>query len=250
MTDQALEQLKDLLHASSRTVIFTGAGVSTESGIPDFRSPGGTWSKYQPIEFSDFIASEEMRRQSWSRKFATDIELTAAQPNRGHRAIAKLIESGKAACIITQNIDGLHQASGIPDEKIVELHGNTTYATCLDCGVRHELEPIKKRFLEDDIIPTCDECGGIVKAATISFGQPMPEAPMQAAKTETDFARLFIAIGSSLVVFPAAGFPLLAARNGAKLVIINREPTGMDQYADVVINREIGPTLGEVVGVN
>jgi NAD-dependent deacetylase len=250
MTDQALEQLKDLLHASSRTVIFTGAGVSTESGIPDFRSPGGTWSKYQPIEFSDFIASEEMRRQSWSRKFATDVELIAAQPNRGHRAIAKLIEFGKAACIITQNIDGLHQASGIPDEKIVELHGNTTYATCLDCAVRQELEPIKKRFLEDDIIPTCDECGGIVKAATISFGQPMPEAPMQAAKTETDLTRLFIAIGSSLVVFPAAGFPLLAARNGAKLVIINREPTGMDQYADVVINREIGPTLGEVVGVN
>ena len=250
MTDQALEQLKDLLHASSRTVIFTGAGVSTESGIPDFRSPGGTWSKYQPIEFSDFIASEEMRRQSWSRRFATDVELTKAQPNRGHRAIAKLIESGNAACVITQNIDGLHQASGIPDEKIVELHGNTTYATCLDCGVRHELEPIKKRFLKDDIIPICDGCGGIVKAATISFGQPMPEAPMQAAKTETDLAKLFIAIGSSLVVFPAAGFPLLAARNGAKLVIINREPTGMDQYADLVLNREIGKTLGEIVSVN
>ena len=250
MTDQALEQLKELLTASSRTVIFTGAGISTESGIPDFRSSGGIWSKLRPIVFSDFIASAEMRRQSWSRKFAVDKELQAAQPNRGHRAIAKLIETGKAACVITQNIDGLHQASGIPDEKIVELHGNTTYATCLDCGVRYELEPIKERFLKDDTIPACDGCGGIVKAATISFGQPMPEARMQAARAETDLAELFIAIGSSLVVFPAAGFPLLAARNGAKLVIINREPTGMDQYADVVLNREIGPTLGEVVGVN
>ena len=250
MTDQALEQLKELLTASRRTVIFTGAGISTESGIPDFRSPGGIWSKFRPIDFSDFIASAEMRRQSWSRKFAADNELKAAQPNRGHRAIAKLIETGKAACVITQNIDGLHQASGIPDEKIVELHGNTTYATCLDCGVRYELEPIKERFLRDDTIPACDGCGGIVKAATISFGQPMPEAPMQAAKSETDLADLFIAIGSSLVVFPAAGFPLLAARNGTKLVIINREPTGMDQYADVVLNREIGTTLGEVVGVN
>lgn len=250
MTDPALDQLKELLNASSRVVIFTGAGISTESGIPDFRSPGGIWTKYRPIDFSDFMSSEEMRRQYWNRKFATDDDLKAARPNRGHRAVAKLIESGKASCVITQNIDGLHQSSGVPDDKIVELHGNTTYASCLDCGSRYDLAPIKQRFLADETVPACEACGGIIKTATISFGQPMPEAEMRAAEAETNLADLFIAIGSSLVVFPAAGFPLLAARNGARLVILNREPTGMDPHAHLVLNREIGPTLGEVVGVN
>jgi NAD-dependent deacetylase len=247
MKNPELKRLKDLLNASSRTIIFTGAGISTDSGIPDFRSAGGIWSKFWPIDFS---ASEEMRRRSWSRNFATDSELKAEQPKRGHRAIAKLIESGKAACVITQNIDGLHQASGVPDKKIVELHGNTTYATCLDCGTRYELVPIKERFLRNKTIPTCGGCGGCIKAVTISFGRPMPEAPMQAAKAETELADLFIAIGSSLVVFLTASFPLLAAGNGAKLVIINREPTGIDTHANLVLNREIEPTLGEVVGVN
>ena len=191
-----------------------------------------------------------MRRQYWNRKFSTDDDLQAARPNRGHRAVAKLIESGKASCVITQNIDGLHQASGVPDEKVVELHGNTTYASCLDCGTHYELAPIKERFQIDETVPACDACGGIIKAATISFGQPMPEAEMRAAEAETNLADLFIAIGSSLVVFPAAGFPLLAARNGASLVILNREPTAMDAHADIVLHLEIGPTLGEVVGVN
>ncbi len=250
MTDTALERLKDLLDTSRRVVIFTGAGISTESGIPDFRSPGGIWTKFKPIDFGDFMSSEEMRRQYWNRKFSTDDDLQAARPNRGHRAVAKLIESGKASCVITQNIDGLHQASGVPDEKVVELHGNTTYASCLDCGTHYELAPIKERFQIDETVPACDACGGIIKAATISFGQPMPEAEMRAAEAETNLADLFIAIGSSLVVFPAAGFPLLAARNGASLVILNREPTAMDAHADIVLHLEIGPTLGEVVGVN
>ena len=250
MTDPILEQLKDLLNASSRVVIFTGAGISTESGIPDFRSPGGIWTKYRPIDFGDFMTSEEMRRQYWIRKFATDDDLKAAQPNRGHRAVAKLIETGKASCIITQNIDGLHQSSGVPDEKVVELHGNTTYASCLDCATRYELGPIKVQFQASETVPTCDACGGIIKAATISFGQPMPEAAMRVAEAETNLADLFISIGSSLVVFPAAEFPLLAARNGARLVILNREPTAMDPHAHLILNREIGPTLGKVVGVN
>lgn len=245
-----VDSLRTLLEAARRAVVFTGAGISTESGIPDFRSPGGIWSRMQPIQFDDFVRSEEMRREAWRRKFVTDTDITAAEPNRGHRAVASLVDRGTVSCVITQNIDGLHQRSGIPDERIVELHGNTTYARCLDCRQRYELGPIRVAFEADGTLPLCEDCGGLVKAATISFGQAMPEEAMRRAEAATLACDLFIAIGSSLVVYPAAGFPILAKRNGATLVILNREPTELDPIADLVINAEIGDTLARATGAN
>jgi NAD-dependent deacetylase len=173
-----------------------------------------------------------------------------AEPNRGHRAVATLIDCGKASAVITQNIDGLHQASGVPGGKVIELHGNTTYAHCLDCAERYEIADIRLAFERTGEAPVCEKCGGYVKTATISFGQAMPAAAMIRAEEETLAADLFISVGSSLVVYPAAGFPEMAARNGTRLVILNREPTGLDPYADLVLHREIGVTLGEAVGNN
>jgi len=176
--------------------------------------------------------------------------MRAAEPDRGHRAVATLVSRGKASAVITQNIDGLHQASGVPANRVIELHGNTTYAHCLDCAQRYELEDIRVEFERTGDAPNCDACGGFIKTATISFGQSMPPAAMIRAEEEALAADLFIAIGSSLVVYPAAGFPEIAARNGARLVILNREPTGLDPLADLVLHREIGVTLGEAVGNN
>ncbi len=245
-----IELLRELIGSAKRIVAFTGAGISTESGIPDFRSPGGIWTRYKPIYFDDFMASDEMRRESWRRKFATDETMLKAEPNAGHRALAKLVEQGRMSAIITQNVDGLHQRSGVPDSRVIELHGNATYASCLDCGHRHELDPIRRAFLGSGKLPLCAKCDGIVKTATISFGQAMPEIPMARAQDETMSCDLFIVLGSSLVVYPAAGFPQIAKRKGAKLVILNRDPTDQDDDADVVIHAEIGPTMSRAIGVN
>lgn len=243
-------ELKRAIEEAHRVVIFTGAGVSTESGIPDFRSPGGLWTKMAPIDFQDFVNSAEIRAEAWRRKFEIDKTIKQAEPNKGHMAIAKLVDMGKASHVITQNIDNLHQASGIPPEKIIELHGNGTYAKCLDCGERHELFWVREKFEATEAAPDCRSCGGIVKSATISFGQAMPEEEMNRAHEATLGCDLFIAIGSSLQVYPAAGFPILAKRNGAMLAILNREPTELDQIADLVIHEEIGPTLAPVVMLN
>jgi NAD-dependent deacetylase len=248
--DPEIGELRRMIEEAQRIVFFTGAGISTESGIPDFRSPGGIWTRMRPIDFSEFLRSDEARRETWRRRFATDETMRKAEPNRGHRAVATLINRGKAAAVITQNIDGLHQASGVPASKVIELHGNTTYAHCLDCAERYEIEDIRRAFERSGEAPLCDKCGGYVKTATISFGQAMPAVAMIRAEEETLAADLFIAIGSSLVVYPAAGFPEMAARNGTRLVILNREPTGLDPYADLVLHREIGVTLGEAVGNN
>lgn len=239
----AREQLTALVASSKRGVAFTGAGISTECGIPDFRSPGGLWTKNQPIPFDQFLSSREMRDEAWRRKFAMEDQFRAAKPGRGHRALAALQAKGKLSAIITQNIDNLHQVSGVPSEKVIELHGNGSYATCLDCGTRYELGWVKARFETAGAAPDCPDCDGPVKSATISFGQPMPEEPMRLAEIETVAADLFISIGSSLVVWPAAGFPLMAKRNGAKLVILNREPTDMDEFADLVVRDDIGDVL-------
>jgi len=245
-----VDVLKRMIASAESIVAFTGAGISTESGIPDFRSPGGIWSKYRPIEFGEFLASAEARRESWRRKFATHATLQRATPNAGHRALARLVEQGKMTAVITQNIDGLHQASGVPDDRVIELHGNTTYAACLDCRRRYELDWVREVFAVDERLPVCTACGGHIKTATISFGQSMPEAEMERALAATLAADLFIVLGSSLVVYPAAGFPVLAKRNGARLVIVNREPTEQDDMADLVINAEIGATMSRAVGVN
>ena len=244
------DELRRLIAASSSIVAFTGAGTSTESGIPDFRSPGGIWTRMKPIDFGDFLASPEARRESWRRKFASEDTLRKATPNAGHRALARLHEAGKLHALITQNIDGLHQASGVPVDRIVELHGNGTYAVCLDCGLRHELDWVREVFARNEQLPLCTSCGGSVKTATISFGQAMPAAAMERARAATLTADLFLVLGSSLVVYPAAGFPPLAKQNGARLVIVNREPTDQDRLADLVINAEIGSTMSRAVGVN
>jgi len=248
--DSGIAALARLIAEARRAVVFTGAGISTESGIPDFRSPGGIWTRMAPIYFDDFLASENARRETWRRRFAMEDQFGAAEPNRGHRAVDALVHRDKVDAVITQNIDGLHQASGIPSEKIVELHGNTTYATCLDCATRYELADIRIAFERDGEAPRCRRCHGFVKTATISFGQAMPQAEMRRAEIATLAADLFIVLGSSLVVYPAAGFPELAKRNGAVLAIVNREPTGLDDIADLVIHQGIGDTLGAAVGVN
>jgi NAD-dependent deacetylase len=242
--NDAIEELSALLAASRRGVAFTGAGISTESGIPDFRSPGGLWTQNRPIEFGEFLASQDARNEAWRRKFAMEDKFHAARPNRGHRALASLIARGKLSAVITQNIDNLHQLSGIPSQKVIELHGNGSYAHCLDCRIRYELDWVRARFeATGGVAPACTACSGPVKSATISFGQSMPEEEMRRAEAETLDADLFLAIGSSLVVWPAAGFPALAKRNGAKLVILNREPTELDEMADLVVRDDIGEVL-------
>lgn len=249
MTEKPIS-LGSLLDAAHRVVVFTGAGVSTESGIPDFRSPGGIWSKNRVIYFNEFVRSREARIEAWTRLFAGRETLRKATPNAGHRAIARLVRQGKVTAVITQNIDGLHQASGVPPEQVIEVHGNATYAKCLECGARHEFDDIEPEFTTTGEPPACRRCSGIVKSATISFGQAMPEEEMARAEAAALGCDLFLAVGSSLVVYPAAGLPISAKRSGAKLVILNRDPTELDALADLVLNAEIGPTLARIVGVN
>jgi len=241
--ETGIARLRDLVKAVDVIVPFTGAGISTECGIPDFRSPGGLWTEYQPIPFDQFMVSAAMRSEAWRRRFAMEAQFSTARPGCGHLALVSLHRLGKIPAVITQNIDNLHQASGFAADKVVELHGNTTYATCLGCGRRYELTWVKERFEAEGSAPDCDECGGYVKTATISFGQVMPEAAMRRAEELSGACDLFLAIGSSLVVWPAAGFPLLAKRSGARLVILNRDPTDFDNMADLVIRADIGQTL-------
>lgn len=235
--------LAELLRAARRAVVFTGAGISTESGIPDFRSPGGIWTKMMPIDFDDYVASAEIRRESWRRRFEMESTWRAVKPNAGHDAVAELVRRGTVSHVITQNIDNLHQDSGVADDRVIELHGNTRYAKCLTCGVRVEIEDIRIHFAAQGDPPDCKFCGGIVKTATISFGQAMPEKEMDRARRAALACDLMLVLGSSLVVYPAAGFPLLAKRAGAKFVIVNREETEQDPYADLVLHSEIGTTM-------
>jgi NAD-dependent deacetylase len=244
--DEAILSLRALIEGAKVILPFTGAGISTECGIPDFRSPGGLWTKNQPIPFDAFVASRDMRNEAWRRRFAMEEQFSTARPGRGHLALASLYRAGKVAAVVTQNIDNLHQQSGIGAEDVVELHGNTTYAHCLDCCTRYELDWIKVRFA-DGRAPDCPHCGGFIKTATISFGQAMPEKEMRRAEELTLACDLFLAIGSSLVVWPAAGFPLMAKRNGARLAILNRDPTDFDGVADLVIRFDIGTVLGPFV---
>ena len=239
------QDLSQYIDEANNIVIFTGAGISTESGIPDFRGPQGVWKTNTPIYFQDFIGSEEVRKDSWKRKFSGQDIIKKAKPNIGHLAVAEIINKHESAYLITQNVDNLHQDAGVPDDKITEIHGNAHYASCLDCGIRYELNSIKKAFLENETVPYCDSCGGIIKTATISFGQPMPEEGMQIAQRKTLGCDLFITIGTSLVVYPAAGFPKLAKEIGAKLIIINNEPTDFDPIADLVIHEQIGKVFSD-----
>jgi NAD-dependent deacetylase len=242
------EQLAELIGSSRRAVVFTGAGISTESGIPDFRSPGGIWTRMQPISFQDYLADPAARRLSWQRRLEMEDTWKTVQPNDGHKAVAELVARGQVSHVITQNIDALHQISGVPAARVIELHGNTRDARCLDCGTDAELADVLAHFRTHGDAPDCAACGGLIKTATVSFGQPMPEGEMARAQQAALACDLMLVLGSSLSVYPAAGFPLLAKRNGARLAILNRDQTPQDPYADLVLNAEIGPTLRAVIG--
>jgi len=246
--ESAIDRLHELIEAARVIAPFTGAGISTECGIPDFRSPGGLWTKNRPILFDDFLASQEMRNESWRRRFAMDAQFSGARPGRGHLALASLYRAGKAPAVITQNIDNLHQSSGISAQDVIELHGNNSYASCLKCAKRYELAWVRQRFSDGgECAPDCPDCGGHIKTATVSFGQAMPEREMRRAEQLTLDCDLFLAVGSSLVVWPAAGFPLMAKNNGAQLAIINREPTDFDEMADLVVREDIGTVLSPFI---
>jgi NAD-dependent deacetylase len=246
-TDEGVAKLTAMLRVSQRAVVFSGAGISTESGIPDFRSPGGIWTRMMPINFDEYISSPDARRESWRRRFEMEGTWQAVKPNAGHDAVAKLVRDGVVSHVITQNIDNLHQDAGVPENLVIELHGNTRYAKCLDCGQRMEIADVHSHFIAYGDPPDCPQCDGIVKTATISFGQAMPELEMARARRATLACDLFLVLGSSLVVYPAAGFPLLAKQNGARLVIVNREPTEQEPYADLALHGEIGPTMRAAV---
>jgi NAD-dependent deacetylase len=241
--EEARTLLREAIDQAKKIVAFTGAGLSTECGVPDFRSKNSPWLRYKPIEFDLFMSDVLMREEAWRRKFALDDIYGRAQPGRGHYALANLVASGKMTAIITQNIDNLQQMSGVPEEQIIELHGNGTYATCVKCGLRAEVHDIRRMFDATGAAPECTACGGPVKAATISFGQAMPEPAMRRAFAVTADCDLFFAIGSSLVVYPAASFPSLARQHGARLVILNGEPTPLDDIADLVLRGDIGDIL-------
>ena len=243
-----VEQLGDIIAESTTIIPFTGAGISTESGIPDFRSADGLWARNRPIPFDEFVASPDARDEAWRRRFAMESTFAAARPGRGHRALASLYKAGKIPAIITQNIDNLHQMSGFAADHVVELHGNTTYARCIGCSQIYDLPWVKQRFDTTGSAPDCVICDEPVKTATISFGQAMPEDEMRRAAELAQHCDLFIAIGSSLVVWPAAGFPMMAKNNRAKLVIINNEPTEQDEIADLVLHHDIGEVLGPFIG--
>ncbi|MEM7215553.1 MAG: Sir2 family NAD-dependent protein deacetylase [Pseudomonadota bacterium] len=240
-----LEHFRDLIDHAENMVILTGAGISTESGVPDFRSPGGLWEKFRIVEYGEYIRSEEARIEDWHRRFYMKDQIGAVEPNIGHRKIAEWINAGKAQCLVTQNVDGLHQRGGVPQEKMIEIHGNATTASCIDCGLNRDMDECRKDFEITGTSPKCRNCGGIIKADVVMFGQAMPETDTNRAFEIAETADLFLAVGTSLVVQPAAVLPLHAKRNGAKMAILNRDPTELDRFADCVVNAEIGESLAK-----
>jgi NAD-dependent deacetylase len=248
MTKQ-IEEVARLILTSKRIVVFAGAGLSTESGIPDFRSPGGVWDRYDPEDFyfQNFLSSELSREKYWQMATEMYEPMKKAQPNLAHLAIAEMERLGKLDCVITQNIDGLHFKAGNSEEKVIQLHGTAMSVSCLSCGRRYDRDEIQERLRKGLKAPRCDDCGGPLKPATISFGQSMPERETQEAHHRSSLSDLFVVIGSSLVVQPAASMPLVAKRNGAKLIIINRDPTSYDDMADLVIHGQAGSIMDSIL---
>jgi NAD-dependent deacetylase len=235
-----LDQFAKRIRTSGAIVFFTGAGISTESGVPDFRSPGGVWTKYQPVLFQDFLASESARVQHWRLKKATYELFKRVKPNVGHYTICEFEQRGQLLGLITQNIDGLHKIAGSSGAKLVELHGTDRLVTCLNCAKRYEPADVYENLQEEFTAPTCGACGGFLKSANVSFGQSMPIEAMQRAQEWSEQADIFIVIGSSLQVQPAASFPVIAKKSGALLAIVNRDPTPLDDLADFVDHGPIG----------
>ncbi len=241
-----ISMLAGWIREAARGVAFTGAGISTESGIPDFRSPGGVWSKQRPVYFQDFQSDPDERRRYWDMRRDSIPAFLAAKPNAGHEALAKLERMGRLVAVVTQNIDELHQRAG--SRRVVEVHGTAMKVHCLDCDRRWPCDAIQARQDAGETEFTCDDCGGLLKSMTVSFGQELPAAVWMEARQLARKADLFIAIGSSLVVQPAADLPLVAKHHGARLVILNRDPTPLDDTADLVIRAPIGETMSSVMG--
>ncbi len=247
--DDAIGTLAEWVHESRGLVIFTGAGISTESGIPDFRSPGGIWSKYDPtkLTYQRFLADPEVRKLRW-KMFMENDAMWKARPNAAHKAIAELFALGKARALITQNIDGLHQDAGTPADKVIELHGTNREVYCVSCGGRWPSEEIRARIERELVdIPSCVKCGGILKTATVSFGQTMPEREVREAERLSRECDLMLAIGSTLVVYPAALMPMIAKEAGARVVILNLSETGGDRYADLIIRDKAGEVMSRLL---
>jgi NAD-dependent deacetylase len=240
----AVEQVAQWLTASQRAVVLTGAGISTESGIPDFRSPGGVWSKYRTVYFDEFMASADARHEYWRQKCEMHGDFASAKPSAGHHVLARWEAAGRIRGVVTQNIDGLHQIAG--SRQVLELHGTARKAGCLDCGARYHIEPLVAHFQSTGAVPDCPQCAGRLKHATISFGQMLPtDVLMQATRLSRE-ADIVLAIGSSLVVTPAADLPRIAKSSDARLVIINRDPTPLDGIADATLPGSIGEVLSAI----
>ena len=245
---EAIERLAQLIIESKRTVVFTGAGISTESGIPDFRSPGGIWSRYDPEDFTiqKFLSGPAARKTIW--RMSTDSGLlTEAEPNPAHYAIARLYHLGRLDCVITQNIDNLHQKAGVPDDKVFELHGNMQWVVCLSCRERFPMPEVLQRIKEGIEVPDCPDCQGILKPDAVFFGEALPQETLQEAIRRSRHCDLFIVIGSTLVIYPAAYVPTYAAEAGAKLAIVNLTPTPFDHYAAVIIRDKAGDVMSKVM---
>jgi NAD-dependent deacetylase len=238
---EKIAQVAGWLASSRSAVVLTGAGISTESGIPDFRSPGGVWSKHRTVLFDEFMDSAEGRHEYWRQKCEMHREFGPAQPNAGHEVLARWDAIGRIRGVITQNIDGLHQMAG--SRRVLELHGTARQAACLDCRARYDIEPLVAQFLAEDRVPGCPQCGGRLKHATISFGQMLPPDVLMEATRWSRECDLMLAIGSSLVVTPAAELPRTAKQRGARLAIINRDPTPLDPLADATLRGSIGEVL-------
>ncbi len=240
---ESVETLSSLIEAASNMVILTGAGISTESGVPDFRSPGGLWEQFRIVQYDEYVSSEEARIEDWQRRFYMKDQIGAVEPNIGHQKIAEWMNAGKCSHLVTQNVDGLHQRGGAPNDRVIEIHGNATTASCINCGTPLGMDDCRQFFEETGESPKCPQCSGLIKADVVMFGEKMPVAETNKAFEVAETADLFLAIGTSLVVQPAAVLPLHAKRNGAKFGIINRDPTELDQFADCVLNGEIGSVL-------
>jgi NAD-dependent deacetylase len=239
------EQIAEWLSTARSAVAFTGAGISTESGIPDFRSPGGIWTRFRMIMYQEFMESAEARYEYWQQKAAGQLEFRDAQPNAGHQALARWEQQGRLAGVITQNIDELHQRAG--SRHVLELHGTAMMIECQDCRERFAVDPLVEEFRRTDRVPPCPAChGDRLKHATVSFGQALPPTVMQNAFQLARQADVLLALGSSLVVEPAASIPRIAKQHGAKLAIINRDPTPLDDLADLVLHESIGQALSEI----
>jgi NAD-dependent deacetylase len=236
-----------LIRGASAVVAMTGAGISTESGIPDYRGPGGVWETQSPPTIGDYLENSETRRTFWRRRLAEYPGLAARDPNDGHRALVELERRGTLLAVITQNIDGLHQKAGNSPERVIELHGNAHHLRCVDCGRTWPAESIHARLLAGEEDPRCEVCGGVLRSGTVLFGDPLPKEALDRAVAVSSACDVMVIVGSSLVVNPAARLPRIARERGASLIILNRTETMLDSLADVHILGEAGPTLSDLI---